>query len=297
MNMFRKKQAGVSLLEIMLVLAIGGSLLVLGFRQYQVYKMDSDLRRVLYNVDELAVAASLYYYANCGDQRDPSSGIMPGRLSPRHAPPPNVNFSLNINSDLVSLGYLKANAILQNPLVNNTAPGGGYSVQLNQMSSIRTVTTCSTPGCTPQPVQIGTAIDWKIQIGVTFNNATVASMAQAYLQASCLSTKNINTNSVVTCNDISGFTSNCITLRLSGSPGATASANANGCPNSTSVSDYTNFIVFERSPHFPVNMPEEGLWGIRGETRHYYREQTSYPLTYLLTNSHNPEYQYFLCGT
>jgi prepilin-type N-terminal cleavage/methylation domain-containing protein len=297
MNTFKKRHSGFSIIEMLLVLVIGGSLLTLGFRQYQAYKMDSDLRRVLYNVDQLAQAASFYYFANCGNQSDPGTNTsVPGTLSPWRNPAPNPNFSINIINDLLNRGYL-TRPIMINPLVNSSAAGGGYSVQLNQSSTPRMVLACSTPGCTPQPTQIGTTIDWKIQIGVTFNSAAIANSARAYLGATCLSTTNANTNSVVSCGAIGTFTANCINWRLSGGALNTATANANGCPNSTSTTSYQNYIVFERSPHFYAERPQDGLWSTRALAKKYYQEQTSYPITYLLTNQHNPEYQYFLCGS
>ena len=296
MNIYRS--SGVTMIEAMLVLVIGSMLLVLSITQYQTYKKDSDLRMVLYNIDALALAAASYYHANCGNQSSGGGIMIPGTLSPKHSPPPTPNsgFPLDINNDLVVNGYLK-NPLAFTPIVNSASPDKGYSVQLNNISTPRTIMTCTGTGCTPQPVQIGTTFDWRIQIGVNFLDPKLASAAQSYLQAACLSTANINTNSVVSCADIGGFMDNCITLRFDGGGAATTAADAAGCPHSTSTSSYQTYLVFERFPLTPVNRPQEGLWAARPPALQNYQQQTTYPLTYLLTNSHNPEYQYFLCGS
>jgi len=278
-------------------MAIGSSILVMGLKQYQTYKLDSDLRMVMYNVDSLFLAATLYYRANCGSQTTGAPGTaVPGALSPWRVPQPGQEVLLNIQTDLLDKGYLKA-PIANNRLINSSGAGGGYTVQYNLVSFPRMINSCTGTGCTPVPTQIGTTWDWKIQVGVTLASSTIAQGAQYYLQASCLSTSKVNTGALVNCSAISAFTTSCINLRTAGGTTNNNIADSNGCPPTANPSSYSNYIIFERNPLFPMNKPEEGLWGLKATNMQNYQNQTSYPLPYLLSTSHNPEFQYFVCGT
>ena len=295
MNAFRKQHSGLTLLEVLLTMAVAGSILVMGFKQYQVFKLDSELRKVAYNLDSLFLAASYYYHANCGSQYY-SSGTVPGTLSPWYVPQPGQNVSISIKQDLLKSGYLKV-AIPASPLVDSSSgPDQGYTVQYSLVTGPRMVNACSGANCTPVPTQIGTTWDWKIQVGVTFVNTTIVDAAQNILQATCLSTTNTKSKMLVNCSDIAAFMASRIHLRTLGGNNNSI-ANNNGCPNSTNPSNYSNYMVFERNPAFPMNKPGEGLWGLTPTFLQYYKEQTTYPITFLLTNSHTPEFQYFVCGT
>ena len=65
MRMSVKQQTGVSLLELLLVLAIASSIALLGIRMYQRYQVDQDAERLLYTVNTLFLGMSRYYQANC----------------------------------------------------------------------------------------------------------------------------------------------------------------------------------------------------------------------------------------
>jgi prepilin-type N-terminal cleavage/methylation domain-containing protein len=72
--------SGVTLLEVMLVIAIAGSILAMGISQYQSMQRDSNVRQVQANVDTLFNAMAYWYKANCG--RAAVGGNTSGYLSP-----------------------------------------------------------------------------------------------------------------------------------------------------------------------------------------------------------------------
>ena len=298
MNAYRKKYLGITLLELMLVLAIASLFIVMGYNQYASYKRDTDLRAILLNVDAISQAAARFYYANCGNQQMYTT-FLPGRLSPLNSSPPSNPYPINVALDLVAPGYLTL-PIAPNPLVKNIGPGHGYTVQFNQKISDRMTTTCADPpDCTTtQQVKIGTNVDWQIQIGVILNNASMGKQYAAYLQATCLSTLNTGTNTTVACSNVANFNSLCLFLRsMPANQLAVLLANMYGCPPNANLNNYNNYMVFIRSPSFPAIHPQEGLWGSKSSVYLFKQNFEVAPITTLTTTSHSPEYQYFLCGS
>lgn len=86
MNFHFFKQKGITLLEVLLVLAIGGSIVVLGLNQYYTFKASQDVRLVNANVDRLFLGLLNYYRANCKKDGllDPTKTI--GYINPSQLP-------------------------------------------------------------------------------------------------------------------------------------------------------------------------------------------------------------------
>jgi len=188
-----KKQSGMTLLEIMLVLAIIASIIVLSFTQYQSLKIDQNAQQLLANVEYLIQGAKSYYQANCRGLFNPNNfnnqsgnyasyrnydgGGSFGALNP--AASPTSPKALNITTDLLTPGS-NLNA---------------YVVQLNLSSnaSTRTVSACCTPGLTSPltyPAQIITQDKvpvWQIQVAVKILDTSQIQMYRKLLVADCIS--------------------------------------------------------------------------------------------------------------
>lgn len=170
----KQKQIGITLVEVMLVLVIGMSLIVFSIRQYQAWQRDTDLDRLSYNVDQLFQAMSGFYYANCG---------LTGRLSPTTSSPVLVNMT----NDLITPKFM--DALPPNPFVTATT---GYVLQFNQYTQDRNIDiTCGTNCSTPR--KIGTIVRWSAQVSVLVNDTANVAAYQQRLQATCLSSLNGST--------------------------------------------------------------------------------------------------------
>lgn len=259
MGLTKGQEQGVTLLEVLLVIAIALSIIVLSLRQYYGFRVQTDMLRVRTNVDILLQAAAGYYQANCpkGNLLDPT--IATGMVKP-----------LNITTDLINSGYLSPTFPQPIPLVDSTGPGGGYIVQFNQYTMPRTQLVCSDPPtCTPAlatPAQIGTIVIWKIQVAVLMRNISATQLANAknIIGADCLS-------------------------NATGTPpmSSLCSAHQTG-----------NYLVFERLPSYVTSNPDSqsDLWLTTPITKQFVQMYTTNPITDLTNQSHTPEYQYYYCS-
>ncbi|MDX1901253.1 MAG: hypothetical protein SFW66_04495 [Gammaproteobacteria bacterium] len=122
------KQAGLSLVETLLVAVIIISVMGLGLRIYNQFAQQSQGTRLLFNVDQLFLASRNYYEMMCRQSLNSSltpTAQSPGTLDPRVVPLATKSLRLTINSasapplyDLKQLGLLSAgNWHPNNPLV------------------------------------------------------------------------------------------------------------------------------------------------------------------------------------
>ena len=121
MKQNRRRMLGVSLMELIIVLALISGIMMLAFRQYESMKRDSDANQLLYNVDQIFQAAADYYQANCRRQINPSTGLTvgtAGTLDPDYTPAPTNPYPVSVTS-LRSGGYLTA-TLPPNPLVDSS---------------------------------------------------------------------------------------------------------------------------------------------------------------------------------
>lgn len=173
---------GVTMLELMLVILIGSSILLFSLEQYREYQANQYAIQLRSSVDSILQAMSYYYQGNC--QR--------GTLSPSMLPafppnPPIFNRNGNLWNDLNN-GFLPANWQGLNVIVDNSAANQGYSVQFNYyeatkpISPGRNTTVCSpfwssgnpfiASGCstTPAPIIGSIIVGWQIQVAVKMHD-------------------------------------------------------------------------------------------------------------------------------
>lgn len=174
----------MTLIEVMLVIGIGASLLILGIRQYQVYRQDADVQQLKYNIDMIFQGLANFYYANCGwgvtgATHSPGAPPTPGLLSPTHSPPPKNPYPIQIRQDLVQTGFLNAPLPLS-PLIDGSNPSNpyaGYIAQFNRYDTSRAT-----------PAAIGTVVMWQAQVAIKLKNERLAEQYKLLLQADCRAT-------------------------------------------------------------------------------------------------------------
>ena len=187
-----QNQIGLSLIEVMLVLAVAASMLVFGIRQYQQFKLQQDIRQVQQTIDSLFVALGHYYQAYCG------SGLS---LDPAQTPD---NPFVILPSDLVAEQFLPANwNAIKVPFVSS------YITQLNlNDANVLNVQGCwnfGTYTCgsldTLPPTSTGYVYTWRIQVAIQLTTGANAQAYKAALGADCLST--LNGDAVTPCSSTS----------------------------------------------------------------------------------------------
>jgi type II secretory pathway pseudopilin PulG len=280
---FFNRQQGVTLLEALLTLAIGASLLVMGLRVYQSFKRSSDMQQISYNTDAIGKAAAHYYYANCKN----------GTLDQTKTPVPTSPYALNITNDLVKKGYL-SQALVSNPYVS------GYTVQFTRVLKPKML--CTATNCT-QTKQVGTNVIWSIQVSAQLTDPKNSAIYQQMTGATCITSlkKNNSTgkSTLLDCSQGSAFGTQCInTLNAKGSKILNQiKAAALGC-GSTNTNDYNNYISWQISPAMTSSSAAQStMWTTRPQLLRFKQKFETDPDDVSIKKSHSPEYQYFQCGS
>lgn len=282
----KKRYTGITLIETLLVLAIGSMILIMGMRQYQVYQLDSQIRQIKYNVDTIFQAMAFFYRANCLGPTDAYSGVilMPGKLNPS-SPSYKDPFPINLQTDLVNGGFLSTTLptiVALSPLVDSTGKDtNGYAVQFNRYTQDRFICTIGVAAASPNDVscsnkvKIGTIVLWKAQVAVLMQDPAKAATYRTLLGGDCLSS-------------------------YTGGGVAKCSAGAAG-----------NYVVFERLPSFSSAALQTG-YGLTNPTIQQFNQMyTTYPINSLLrvdpstgqpgrvpaAGGAGTEPQYFLCNS
>lgn len=183
------KQKGMTVLEILLVVVIGGAIVLMGVNQYNSYRLVADARQVKYSIDVLTQAAAQYYRASCNIT---ATSQLNSPLDPTTTP---NTVPIDIAAVLQAGGFL-TQTIASNPLVDDTAAGTwqGYTVVLKKTTADRNIcvegsnATGLTPakGCT-QTQKIGTTVNWSIQVGVVLKKPEIAKYILGLSNGSCVS--------------------------------------------------------------------------------------------------------------
>jgi type II secretory pathway pseudopilin PulG len=269
----RRYERGVTLLEVILVLAIGAGILFLSLSQYQVFRQDADAQQLKANVDILFQAMSQYYKANCygtynaydPNTTAPYNALVPGTLNPMNATNPLPGpYYIDIQKDLIAGGYLPPNFTLpMTPLVNTSGasaanPYSGYVLQFNA-----SVTMTRNPG----PGNVGSVLIWQPQVAVLLQNTTQASAYLNYLQGDCLS-------------------------QLKGKIVTPCASSSTG-----------TYVVWARLPSYAETRSNSTLWQSKAVSNQFQQLYNTYPTVYLLETvgtipktATTTQIQYYLCG-
>lgn len=262
----KKQYEGVTLIEVLLVLAIGAAILVLSLRQYESFRADADVQQLEYNVNNIFSAMSQFYKANCYGTTNPSTippnpAIQGGKLNPVISPTSPV--AISINNDLIKNGFLSSLPPLS-PIVDSSAGSGtnGYVTQFNEYTSPRNV--CTSTNCATSS-STGTIVIWKSQVAVSLKDTATAQQYLNLLNGDCLSSA---TGSTVTpC-----------------TPGSTGTG---------------NYVVWERLPSFSASQSNSETWMLNPIVNQFTSLYNNYSNVYTLTSGGKipvNQTQYFLCG-
>ena len=306
----KQRYLGVTLLETLLVLAIGASILVFSIKQYQYYRLDADIQEVKYNVDTIFEALAGYHKVNCYGDIDPAQAnqvpygqIVPGALNPDNPKITNLTKSIpiDINLDLVQNGFWPISRppapssgaqpplIPQTPLVDSGGPGyQGYVAQFNPYVSDRVV--CTQPAGTAKVVNptntaqcttattMATVIMWKAQVAVLLGDPRIASdptLATSYLNlmgGDCLSDYDAGTQTVTPCSQVT-------------SGGGTSGGGTSGGGTSGGGSATGNYVVWERLPALASPKTQSSYWPTNPTVQQFTQMYRTYPMLYLLSPS------------
>jgi prepilin-type N-terminal cleavage/methylation domain-containing protein len=210
----RQAHAGVTLLEVMLVLAIGSAIVYMSIQQYLSYRKDADAVAVKANVNAIFQAMSAYYRKNCyGFTEDGTMTAADyGTLNPANPTSPGNNKYIDIQADLITPGlFWKAGAatnLVRNPLIDDagaiSASLLGYVAQFNKVdpnpqrqvctdgTGTAPTTPPTTPAETPIPtctasVNTGQIVIWKVQVAAKLKDTANAAAYLNLLAGDCLS--------------------------------------------------------------------------------------------------------------
>lgn len=273
------RQVGVTLLEAMLVLAIGSAIVALSISQYLSYRTSVDAMQVQANVNSIFQGMASFYKKNCygtvtTDADDVSGVVNPGLLNPNN-PSVTSPYHIDINTDLIGGGFLGSTTIPRNPLVSISGSGwNGYIAQFNQSTLQKELCTVGA-GATLGPHSAncssvvggnaGQAIIWTAQVAVRIN-ATTATKQLTYLNllgGDCLS--NASGNFVTPC--------------ISGSTGS------------------GNYVVWSRLPFNANTGAISNYWLTTPNVAIFTQMYRTYPTLFLTNGSLSAgQEQYYSCG-
>jgi Tfp pilus assembly protein PilE len=271
-----KKQQGLGLTELFMVIIVGAGILLLSIRQYQSYRADADIYTIKSNVDMLFQGLSRYYQVNCYGSTNPTATtnpVTPGKLNPASTPPNQQ--PIDIITDLVTPGLLTSETLAnftRSPIVDDSAGPtntySGYVLQFNQElpSASRLACTAGTnaigdpfpPQCTAtQPV--GTIQSWSAQVAVLLKDTAYAQQYLGLLGGDCLSS-------------------------LAGTIVLPCSANSPG-----------PYVVWMRQPSYASTNAVSDYWTTNPTVKQFNQMYTTAPLT-TLTDQSLTSTQHYMCG-
>jgi Tfp pilus assembly protein PilE len=221
-----KKYAGVTLLEMMLVLAIAAALLAFGLNQFQQYSRDATVKQLQYNVDKIFVAMSQFYQANCRQAYSAAGTIAPytASLDPRNTSQPSVAV-LNQTQNLLTPFLLAPSwPPTPNGLIDATAAAGGNNGYIAQFNLVTVSPGSSTPPnyATPMGIYytweknpsgdaiqstpafsttVGTIYTWRAQVAVKLDVTLIPVIKTFMYRTGADCTSALNGTTVYSCAD------------------------------------------------------------------------------------------------
>lgn len=185
----KQSNKGVTLLEVLLVLAVIAMILALSLKQYQLFRRDGDIQQLQYNVDILFDAMVGYFRANC---------------TKKFVQQPNSKGIVVVTLDNLIKGHFLVvpnGKMIPSPFLDTSGTSQGYALQFNQLL-------VNNPAKLPQryvtlqagvnPTPVGNVSAWEIQVSVRLKDPQTAMQMKSFLAANCLSSGSPS-NGVTTC--------------------------------------------------------------------------------------------------
>ncbi len=262
-----KNSYGITLLEVMLVLAIASTIVLSGIRQYTFYQRDRNAFVLKYNIDILFQGMRNYYYANCAESTDTNMALH--KLAPSRNP--SNPFAVTIQTMLGN--YLDTTWHPFNPLIDSSFGDSGYDVQFNQISwsGARNENFCyyypgtsqTNPTCGALVNSNAIVYSWIAQIVVKIQDPNMTLALKGMTGANCALT-DYTSPTIVDC-----------------STGATS-----GAPS---------YLVWQRLPSFASPDTSSGLWRAAPTVKAFKLQYTN-DTYWELVNAPNGVQGYYLCG-
>lgn len=197
--MFHKMMRGVTLLEVLLVLAIGASLVMLSLRMYANYRITQAAETVKLNIDSYFQALDMFYQIQCRLPSNASTSGQLGLLDPRHVPAPDLQNPFAATSYITS--YLP-----RTPLYS--VLGNTYIAQLNPGRMTREVGVFYPPNTGPDQNQTifikksNSVYYWVAQVAIVIDDSSNINAYKPLLGADCVS--HVTGNTVTPCSASDG---------------------------------------------------------------------------------------------
>lgn len=235
------KFKGVTLLEVMLVLAIAAAIILMSLQQYTLYRRDADIGQVQYNVNLLFQSMAKYFRAHCKD--------------------PPFNAYSPIQSQGVPVSTLRQDQFLTDllplsPIVAGDSPDEGYVTQFNQVQFAN-----QTPALPQRMIELsspagkqtsmGNIVIWRAQVSVALRDQETAQQFESLLAADCLS------------------------------QAASSGANPTVTQCAEAPGGATQYAVWERLPSFGSVRLNSTYWGTMPVVRQFTQMYTTYPILVL----------------
>ena len=264
MTASRRTQLGITLLETLLVIAIGATFFITGMRMYLSFKQDTDVLQLRANVDMLMAGMSQYYQTVCGGSFNSAyTTYTPGILNPDNSQ--YYGWTPVSFSTLISGNFIPA-TMPPNSLVDTTAPNGGYITEFMLYDTAHRTVNVSPSGTGIT----GDIPNWHIIVAVKLKSSLSASVYKNVANADCAS---------------DSFT-------FFGSPMVFA------CGSNISG----QYLVWDRKPS-TVSVKATSPLSIMSPTLQQFQQMyTTYPMTYLLGTTPqggtpvSGKRQNYLCG-
>jgi len=262
------RNKGVTLLEVMLVLAIAASILVLTFQFYNRYRVEQNFVLIQDNIDTLFQSLRRFYQSNCQQ----------GVLSPLGAIPVDVSipFLINdatlFNEQLITNGFLSGDWPRANIEVDDTFGYKGYSVKLNPKlveSTDRANRACyqfdknNPPQCYDGIIPNRKILFWQFEIAVKVTNVDYAQSYGPYIGANCI-VEDVPANIPINCE--------------------------------TDSSPDGQILVWQLMPSDPFLQPKSDNWILNPVVKNFNMLYTHDPMYEMYDPSAPKELQYYLCG-
>lgn len=249
-----KRMSGLTLLEVILVMVIASSLLLLGIKQYENFKMQSSFLDVRKNVDVLFQALGQYYQANCRSLSDQAvaytKGSTPTTLQGDLAPGgvikdykvSNQLVTINIQNKLIEKHFLTENWLTPAPLVDESEGEGGYIASFLFLLTTKQEYACWNFTNTAGKVSCNTALYYPNDPDVGPQTIRDNQVAYWLVQVA-----------VKIADDPSGIK----TLAFVGPAGASC---ASGVPDACDGSKKPQYLIWQRLPTKAASRVNSDLW-------------------------------------
>lgn len=278
--MNRHKISGMTLIEVILVLAIAASLILAGLRMYQSSKTDNDYLILRSNVDFLFQAMKGYYQQECDLYFSTTNGssFISKRGTLTFNPSggtPATDFSAPIRFDVTTVNnYIDlpwprfVSVVALDTPVNTYFAQFNYNVGTNKNYYVCSSYATGTPQCSnPQPISGSNIVLWQSQIVVKMKDPTSTTYYLANTGADCA----VNTY---------------------------APGDIIDCSQGLTLGQSAQYMVWQRMPSFASQDVRSSLWVSNPVTKEFKLQYTHDPMYEMYNPGGAPSdvYTYYYCG-